>query len=246
MLTIPDKNEIRHIARKRRREIPADERGRMDAAIYKNLIHVLKAVGMPENIYTYVSTPEESDTKRLIGACLNAVSCNAEMNQDIVPGHDIVPGCGAAQGNNTAPGCDAAQGYGSLSVFCALSHTPIRVAVPRVIGRRMDFFYITNMDDLEPGYIGIYEPKDHCVKTDVHTGGNGSASNAAAIIPGLAFTKDRKRCGYGGGYYDRFLSENPGLIKIAICYSVQIFDDFETDEHDIKPDYIVTDKRVYY
>lgn len=240
MLTILDKKEIRRIARKRRREISADERERMDEAIYKNLIQILETVGMPGIIYTYVSTPEEADTRRLIGACLNAGSCSSVTDYNIAPGCDAALGCDAESGN------DIASVSGSLSAFCALPQTPIRAAVPKVSGRRMDFYYINKMDDLEPGYMGIYEPKAHCMKADACAGGNGITSSTAAIIPGLAFTNDRKRCGYGGGYYDRFLSENPGIIKIAICYSVQIFDDFETDEHDIRPDCIVTDKQVYY
>ena len=65
------------------------------------------------------------------------------------------------------------------------------------------------------------------------------------ILPGLAFDVTGGRVGYGGGFYDKYLSKSPPLIKIAVAYEFQVLDtEIEVDEFDIKPDYIVTEKRI--
>lgn len=60
-----------------------------------------------------------------------------------------------------------------------------------------------------------------------------------AIIPGLAFDKNRYRLGRGKGWYDRFLSEHPETFKIGVCYKEQLVDKLPTEEHDIKMDLVI-------
>jgi 5-formyltetrahydrofolate cyclo-ligase len=62
------------------------------------------------------------------------------------------------------------------------------------------------------------------------------------VIPGLAFTVDGKRCGQGGGWYDRFLpGVRPDAVLIGVCFAPQIVVDLPTDEHDVVLHAIVTD-----
>lgn len=113
------------------------------------------------------------------------------------------------------------------------------VALPRVNDGNMNFYGIASIEDLFFGYMGILEPTDNpynIVNTD----------EGIAIVPGLAFDTQCHRVGYGGGFYDSFLSKHPGLIKIGIAYSSQMFDDIETDENDVPMDMVITDKGVYY
>ena len=114
------------------------------------------------------------------------------------------------------------------------------VAVPKVNGNRMDFYKISGMDELKPGFFGIPEPVgDDPIKI----------CDGIVIMPGLAFDSDFGRIGYGGGYYDRFLSENQNvnLKKIALAYEFQMCTpgEIEMEEHDCRPDIIVTDSRIY-
>lgn len=130
--------------------------------------------------------------------------------------------------------------------FLMQGHMP-RIAVPRVVGEGlMDFFFIDSVYDLAPGYMGIPEPKPGCILCS-HTDASSMASaNSKDIIllPGLAFTRDGRRCGYGGGYYDRFLQKMRHCICIALCYSWQLLDDLETEPTDMKADYIITENEI--
>lgn len=54
------------------------------------------------------------------------------------------------------------------------------------------------------------------------------------LIPGLAFTKDGGRLGYGGGWYDRLLADAPpDAIKIGVAYAFQLVNALPSEPHDI-------------
>lgn len=62
------------------------------------------------------------------------------------------------------------------------------------------------------------------------------------IVPGLAFTRDGKRLGQGGGWYDRFLpGRRADCTTIGICFAPQLVDDLATDDHDIVLDLVLSD-----
>ena len=63
------------------------------------------------------------------------------------------------------------------------------------------------------------------------------------IVPGVAFSKNGARVGFGKGCYDRFL-KNMKATKVGICYELQIFDGIQEDENDIRVDYVVTENGV--
>lgn len=65
------------------------------------------------------------------------------------------------------------------------------------------------------------------------------------LIPGICFDKTKSRIGYGGGYYDKYLSKNNKIVKIGLAYSEQISEEIiNIDKNDIKMDYIITDKEI--
>lgn len=101
-----------------------------------------------------------------------------------------------------------------------------RVAVPKVYGNEMRFIYITDFSSqVAPGYAGIPEPiADAPVASD---------PTALVLMPGLAFDPQGHRIGYGGGFYDKFLSREPGHPTIALCYGFQMLLELPTEEHDI-------------
>ena len=58
------------------------------------------------------------------------------------------------------------------------------------------------------------------------------------IIPCVAISKDKKRLGYGKGYYDKFLKSYKGS-KIGLTYKECICDKIDIEEHDIKVDKVI-------
>ena len=64
------------------------------------------------------------------------------------------------------------------------------------------------------------------------------------ITPGLGFTPDGKRIGFGKGYYDKWFATHPHTTKTALCYECQVVDDIPTTETDVAMDQIITEKRL--
>ena len=108
-----------------------------------------------------------------------------------------------------------------------------KVYAPKVLSKTdMEFYCIQDEHDLVSGYMGIMEPSDSCKKANTRDG--------LFIMPGLAFDYDFHRIGYGGGFYDRYLSEDNTFIKAALAFDFQLLESIPYEEHDLKPDYIVT------
>lgn len=111
------------------------------------------------------------------------------------------------------------------------------VYVPRVTSSdSMEFYEIRDMNELVDGYKGIPEPDVSCPVSHETSG--------LFIMPGLAFDYDFNRIGYGGGFYDRYLERNNTYIKTALCFDFQLMEHIPHEEHDLKPDIIITEKTV--
>ena len=111
-----------------------------------------------------------------------------------------------------------------------------KVAAPKVAGETMDYFYIKSYDDLHPGYFQIPEPDAVNPADD---------EDALLIVPGVGFDSHRNRCGYGKGFYDRYLSAHPKHPTIALALDFQIKEEIPSDTFDVLPDLVVTPTKVY-
>ena len=61
------------------------------------------------------------------------------------------------------------------------------------------------------------------------------------LMPGLAFDRKGNRIGYGGGYYDKYLSQFKEISnKLVLAYDFQIVNNIENEPHDIKVNCIIT------
>ena len=65
------------------------------------------------------------------------------------------------------------------------------------------------------------------------------------IMPGAVFTPWKDRIGYGGGFYDKFLEEHPQCKTVALCYDLQVVNELPTEDHDMRPDYVVSETSIY-
>ena len=106
-----------------------------------------------------------------------------------------------------------------------------RVAVPKVYGDTMRFIYLDDLTQVEKSDMGIPEPiADEPVADD---------KTALVLMPGLAFDEAGHRIGYGGGFYDKFLSAEPTHPTLALCYEFQMQEHLETEEFDIPVDCVL-------
>ena len=111
-----------------------------------------------------------------------------------------------------------------------------KVAAPKVHGEEMTYYYISSYDDVAPGYYDIPEPV---------TSIEAEEEDALLIVPGVGFDAKRHRCGYGKGFYDRYLSKNTEHTTIAVAFEFQIMDEVPSDVHDVLPQYLVTESNFY-
>lgn len=106
------------------------------------------------------------------------------------------------------------------------------VAVPKIINDEMVFLRLAEGDPIAEGYKGIPEPVKEIPLHD---------PTALVLLPGLAFDPQGHRLGYGGGFYDRFLSAEPHPT-IALCFDFQMYDHLDTENHDIPADVVLSAK----
>ncbi|MFR8172635.1 MAG: 5-formyltetrahydrofolate cyclo-ligase [Marvinbryantia sp.] len=112
-----------------------------------------------------------------------------------------------------------------------------KTAAPRVTGPgEMRYYYISSYDDLAPGYYQIPEP---VTQEEAHD------ETALLIVPGVAFDKNRHRCGYGQGFYDRYLAAHTSHPTIALAFDFQIMEEVPADAFDRLPQILITEKEVF-
>lgn len=112
------------------------------------------------------------------------------------------------------------------------------VYIPKVFAEtgRMEFFRLTEITRTESGAFGIQEPAG---KIGTEFQPQNADSRTLVLVPGRAFTKNGKRLGRGGGFYDKYLPRLKNKARIAgVCLQFQLVDDLPADEHDIRMDFI--------
>lgn len=113
-----------------------------------------------------------------------------------------------------------------------------RAFVPRVLKDYsepvMEFYQISSLEELLPGYHGIKEPSG---KSEKYVYSQERADKTLMLMPGVAFDCYRNRIGYGKGFYDRYLSDKDGLQlhTLAVGFKCQLVEEIPFAETDIKP-----------
>lgn len=67
---------------------------------------------------------------------------------------------------------------------------------------------------------------------------------AVCLVPGIVFTRDGRRIGYGGGYFDRFLASFAG-IAVGLAFNIQLAPTLPVESHDMQVTYILTESACY-
>ena len=107
-----------------------------------------------------------------------------------------------------------------------------KVAVPKIINDKMEFYYIKSLNELKIGKFKILEPITNHKVTNFNS--------CVSITPGICFSKDLYRIGYGKGYYDKFYQDKDTIYKIGLTYDECIIDTISKNNYDIQLDEIIS------
>ena len=98
----------------------------------------------------------------------------------------------------------------------------------------MNFFHWSKNEPLVINKYGIPEPiSEKVIYPDI------------LLVPLLAFDSRLYRIGYGGGYYDRYIKkikQKKNITTIGLAYSFQKIKEVPINKHDIKLDFVITNK----
>ena len=126
--------------------------------------------------------------------------------------------------------------------FASLLANGVSVCFPRVVGPgRMVFADVATRDDLVTGAYGILEPTGEPVS---------SSDITTFLVPGLAFDHRGGRLGFGGGFYDRALSERQRAqsevpLFVGIGYRCQVLStELPLQPWDVRMHVVVTEEAV--
>ena len=108
-----------------------------------------------------------------------------------------------------------------------------KVLIPKTYPKGRMNFVVYDPQQLVKTSFGLLEPQGDLEVVD--------ASQIDLIhVPGLAFTTEGYRIGYGGGYYDRYLEHFSGHT-LSTVYPCQIRD-FSPENHDIPVQEVLIDE----
>jgi 5-formyltetrahydrofolate cyclo-ligase len=115
-----------------------------------------------------------------------------------------------------------------------------KVLLPRVnrASKHLDLYQVRDLHhEVAPGFQGIREPiTERCIKEEAL----GTAD--FILLPGVAFTREGARLGYGGGFYDKLLAHMPHQpALVAGAFSLQVVQEIPQEKTDRKVEWLVTE-----
>lgn len=144
--------------------------------------------------------------------------------------------------------------YGAeADTFSIIRHALLqgkRVYCPRVEEDHLVFYRIHSTEDLKPGYRSILEPAPggeaysflKTVRTQEPAETAALHKKELIIVPGTVFDEKGHRIGYGGGFYDRFLSGFRGDDRpcfAGLCFGCQMTEQILPRAHDVDMDLVI-------
>jgi 5-formyltetrahydrofolate cyclo-ligase len=108
-----------------------------------------------------------------------------------------------------------------------------------VHGRILSFRAIRSEAELEPGRLGVKEPLQSSELVPVE-------QVDLFVVPGLGFTRDGKRLGRGGGYYDSTLRAAANHSRrVGLAFAEQMVDALPVTADDVEMDLVVTESETF-
>jgi 5-formyltetrahydrofolate cyclo-ligase len=118
------------------------------------------------------------------------------------------------------------------------------VVVPYCLPDQLKLFRLERMDELSPGTWGILEPTMELRALP------DRAFDVRKVnffcLPGVAFTRNGGRLGYGKAYFDRLLRHAaPDAVLAGLAFECQLVDEMPMEPHDVRLDLVITEADVY-
>tara|TARA_B100000886_G_scaffold326408_1_gene272892 strand:+ start:382 stop:918 length:537 start_codon:yes stop_codon:yes gene_type:complete len=124
----------------------------------------------------------------------------------------------------------------SLHILKKFEKKKYRISLPKIRkNSQMDFFQWSLKDPLIINKYGIPEPTSNKIQYP-----------NILLVPLVGYDKDLNRLGYGGGFYDRYIKKikkKKDVITIGFSYSFQKIRQIKINKHDIKLDFVLTNKK---
>lgn len=111
------------------------------------------------------------------------------------------------------------------------------VSVPKCLpkSKKMEFRRLESFNQLEKVYFNLLEPIVEATELTDHS------EIDLLIVPGVAYTKAGNRLGFGGGYYDRYLTSYKGAT-LSLAFEEQILNSLPIENHDQPVQKILTEE----
>ena len=97
---------------------------------------------------------------------------------------------------------------------------------------------LASLEHLVPGRFGILEPRRDIQRFEPVIVG------MTCLVPGICFSRDGGRIGYGMGCFDRFLSES-AVCAIGLAFEEQLHDALPAAAHDVRMEWVITEDTAY-
>jgi len=111
-----------------------------------------------------------------------------------------------------------------------------KLYLPRIKDKDMEFYLVSSRDDIGPGSFGIPEPT-----SKISLPADFPFETTLCIVPALACDREGYRLGFGGGYYDRYLSKR-NLRTVTIVYDRCVVSMLPREEFDIPVNAVITER----
>jgi len=123
-----------------------------------------------------------------------------------------------------------------------------RLALPKVSRHtnHLDLYWVEDLENqLAAGLWGIREPVvERCERL--------ATPNEVefTLLPGVAFTRDGARLGYGGGFYDKLLANlnhaggTQRPVLVAAAFALQVVERLPQEATDVKVEWIITEQET--
>ncbi len=126
-----------------------------------------------------------------------------------------------------------------LPLYPELTKNGHHIFFPVTQKKDMDFFEVKETSDFvgafKPGALSVMEPVD---RSSPYMYGKNPA---ICLTPGTVFSKKHERKGRGAGYYDRFFSDKPDILKVGIAAEEGLVEKLDSHPWDVDMDIVVTE-----